>query len=174
MNRIEAGVEEANSVAAEALEIANDAKSATSNLNDTCSKLVEKTSDLKNRTDGIEQTVTSNKNEIDSSLLIANKSIGSISEKIESITSKLNTKQDSLKAGVNLKTINNESLLGTGNIAVVTDTELPYTELDSVDLNTLSVQGVYKLTNAINTPDDTATSGTLHVNRLSDNGYEQL
>lgn len=174
MNRIEAGVEEANSIAAEALEAANSIKSTTSNLSDTCSKLVEKTSDLKSRAEVLEQTVTSNKNEIDSSLLLANKSIEGISEKVESAASKLDTKQDLLKAGVNLKTINNESLLGTGNITVVTDTELPYTELDSVDLNTLSVQGVYKLTNAINVPEGTTTSGTLHVNRLSDNGYEQL
>lgn len=45
-------------------------------------------------------------------------------EKIDSLDKEMATKQDTLVSGTNIKTINNESLLGEGNITI--DAEIPY------------------------------------------------
>ena len=55
------------------------------------------------------------------------------------INNQLNTKQDTLVSGVNIKTINNESLLGTGNITIdISDVEESL-EVASVALNDLDL-----------------------------------
>lgn len=83
-------------------------------------------------------------------------------------------KQDTLVSGTSIKTINGESLLGAGDIAVAVDVETPYEELATADLNNLTEQGVYKIETASSVPADTSASGTLHVNKLGDSHYEQL
>jgi len=95
-------------------------------------------------------------------------------------------KQDKLVSGVNIKTINGQSILGFGNIEVaakaeegessetpVVSDEIPYSEVDGVSLDTLIERGVYLVSNASDSPVNTANSGILHVSKLSNNKIEQ-
>lgn len=73
------------------------------------------------------------------------------------------------------KTINGESLVGEGDIAVTS--KAPYidksTEL-SVSLNDLIEVGVYKINHASDNPANTSSAGTLVVNELQDDKVEQF
>lgn len=48
-----------------------------------------------------------------------------VEQKVETLESVVSTKQDTLVSGTNIKTVNNQSLLGSGNIAINTDGYLP-------------------------------------------------
>ena len=66
----------------------------------------------------------------------------------------------------NIKTINGESILGTGNIS--TKLADSYIERDSVKLDACDESGIYKLTNVLDNPQGSANSGYLIVNKLAD------
>lgn len=52
-------------------------------------------------------------------------------EKIDSLDKEMATKQDTLVSGTNIKTINNESLLGEGNILIDSGSDIPYLFINS-------------------------------------------
>lgn len=52
-------------------------------------------------------------------------------EKIDSLDKEMATKQDTLVSGTNIKTINNESLLGEGNIEIESGSDIPYLFINS-------------------------------------------
>lgn len=72
-----------------------------------------------------------------------------------------NTKQDTLVSGENIKTINNESLLGSGNLEVITDLSDYYTK-EEIDNKGYINKDVDDLTNYTKTSDlsEVATSGS--------------
>lgn len=59
---------------------------------------------------------------------LTNKPDLSIYATVAGVQSSLATKQDELISGTNIKTINNESLLGTGNITIQDTREIPFNE----------------------------------------------
>ena len=67
----------------------------------------------------------------------------------EAITTALGNKQDTLVSGNNIKTLNNESILGSGNINIESEnnylgkTSLYATEADAINLNNLSIGKYY-------------------------------
>ena len=62
------------------------------------------------------------------------------------IMSRLSTKQDTLESGVNIKTINGESLIGEGNIAIEAGGE----SVSNRDIDGGSANSVYLPTQTIN------------------------
>lgn len=98
----------------------------------------------------------------------------------------LSGKQDKLFSGINIKTINGQSILGEGDIEVAAKSEegenpetptvseeIPYSEVDGVALDSLLERGVYLVSNATDNPANTDASGILHVNKLTNNKIEQ-
>ena len=71
--------------------------------------LEEKKADKDDLTDLINNVYT--KEEIDNNHLV-------ISSSLNDLNTRLNTKQDTLVSGINIKTINNQSILGSGNITL--------------------------------------------------------
>ena len=86
-------------------EIDDDSLVVASALND----LEEKKADKDDLTDLINNVYT--KEEIDNNHLV-------ISSSLNDLNTRLNTKQDTLVSGINIKTINNKSILGSGNITL--------------------------------------------------------
>lgn len=70
----------------------------------------------------------------------------SISGKIDTtaVTQALATKQDTLVSGTNIKTVNNQSLLGSGNIVITSATPSNYSAGTNIDItdNVISVTGI--------------------------------
>ena len=83
----------------------DDSLVVASALND----LEEKKADKDDLTDLINNVYT--KEEIDNNHLV-------ISSSLNDLNTRLNTKQDTLVSGTNIKTINNQSILGSGNITL--------------------------------------------------------
>lgn len=177
MNRIEEGVEEANSVAAQALESADSSSSKVASLTSDVARLTTSVEETNALATLAKSTADSAVEKADAATTIGNEakaSAASAIAKADSIDSKLNSKQDTLISGSSIKTINGESILGKGNIEVAVKVDNPFYEYEEADLNALTEQGVYKIETASNVPADTSVSGTLHVNALGDEHYEQL
>lgn len=81
-----------------------------------------------------------------------------------------NGKQDELVSGTNIKTINNQSLLGSGNISVggggtATDVQINGTSIVSSDVANIQTQGTYNAsTNKIATMSDVPTNNNQLTN----------
>lgn len=85
-----------------------------------------------------------------------------LSGKVETLSATVDTKQDTLVSGTNIKTINNTSLLGSGNIVI----EGGGTVDPNLDINSDNAVANSAITNAINTisgsvstKQDTLTAG---------------
>ena len=100
----------------------------------------------------------------------------------DDLTNELATKQDTLVSGTNIKTINNESILGSGNINISgggsTDVQINGTSIVSNDIANIITESAYNSsTNKIATVNDihkpiaettlTSNSATLELNNLS-------
>lgn len=104
-----------------------------------------------------------------------------------SIDSSLGSKQDSLVSGTNIKTINNESILGSGNITISaasvndsysTSTTEPYSSNYVNSLNTYSTteevkigtwidgKPLYRIVASINLQDYTSWTNLVHISNL--------
>ena len=89
-----------------------------------------------------------------------------------------NSKQTALVSGTNIKTINNESLLGSGNINITsgggsaTDVQINGSSIVSNDVANLSVEGNYNAsTNKIATMSEIPTVPTTISSFTNDSGY---
>lgn len=93
------------------------------------------------------------------------------------IKDKLDDKQDTLVSGTNIKTINNESLLGSGNINIssggtATDVKINGTSITSNDEADIQTYGTYNAsTNKIATMSDLPTVPTKVSDLTNDAGY---
>lgn len=92
-------------------------------------------------------------------------SVGNVVYSIKDATARsgLADKQDTLVSGTNIKTINNESLLGSGNISIqggtATDVQINGTSITSSDIANIVTEGTYNATtNKIATMADVPTS----------------
>lgn len=101
----------------------------------------------------------------------AKDTVDNITEHLEEITA--GTKQDTLVSGVNIKTVNGQSILGEGDLVIQEDEDINYQSVDGVSLDELTEEGVYSVVNALNYPVSTANQGTLRVTKLSDTEVEQ-
>ena len=89
-----------------------------------------------------------------------------------------NTKQDTLVSGTNIKTINNTSLLGSGNITIeggggsATDVQINGTSITSNDVANIVTEGTYNAsTNKIATKSDIPTKTSDLIN---DSGFAKI
>ena len=85
----------------------------------------------------------------------------------KTLTEKLGDKQDTLKSGINIKTINNQSILGGGNITIDTSAEsqisLTWSELKELQNSGELVPGcVYRITDYVATTTDVNTRSANH------------
>lgn len=92
------------------------------------------------------------------------------------VKGRLKNKQDTLVSGTNIKTINNESLVGSGNISVgggtATDVKINGTSITSNDEADIQTQGTYNAsTNKIATMSDLPTVPTKVSDLTNDAGY---
>lgn len=91
----------------------------------------------------------------------------------------LSTKQDTLVSGTNIKTINNESILGSGNITIQgggseTDVQINGTSITSGGTANIVTEGIYNATtNKIATVGDLPTVPT-SLSQLSDDSTHRL
>lgn len=92
-------------------------------------------------------------------------SVGNVVYSIKDATARsgLASKQDTLVSGTNIKTINNESLLGSGNISIsggsATDVQISGTSITSGGIANIVTEGTYNAsTNKIATMDDIPTA----------------
>ena len=93
-------------------EIDDDSLVVASALNDLEEKKLDKL-DFNEMLEGLETQLSDfyTKEEIDNNHLV-------ISSSLNDLNTRLNTKQDTLVSGINIKTINNQSILGSGNITL--------------------------------------------------------
>ena len=86
----------------------------------------------------------------------------------------LSSKQDVLESGVNIKTINGQEILGSGDLVIKEDEDINYQELpDGTSLDSIIETGIYSLKHANNFPVGTDEEGTLTVTKLNDQKVEQ-
>lgn len=86
----------------------------------------------------------------------------------------LSSKQDVLESGVNIKSINGQSILGSGDLVIKEDEDVNYQELpDGTSLDSVVETGIYSLKHANNFPVGTDEEGTLTVTKLDDQKVEQ-
>lgn len=88
-----------------------------------------------------------------------NDAIQDINTEIDGITNTLLTKQDVLVSGTNIKTINNNSILGSGNLEITAETNEIITLPTTSTTVTLSSNNIYKLN-----VDDFGPSPTITIN----------
>jgi len=92
----------------------------------------------------------------------------------------LTDKQDTLVSGTNIKTINNTSLLGSGNISVggggtATDVQINGTSIVSSNTANILTEGTYNSTsNKIATMSDLPANSDFTLNGLSEKSYTNL
>lgn len=67
-----------------------------------------------------------------SALRIVSSALNDFSSDINSLSSRISAKQDKLTSGSNIKTINGQSILGSGNIEIKSETEVQETHTDIV------------------------------------------
>lgn len=168
MNHIEDGIESASADAVSSLELAKTASAKIDSLSVSVTDAAQKAISANN-------LATEAKSLADDAVLQI-KEVSATAEKAkvsaDLAVKKVGEKQDILVSGTNIKSLNGESILGSGDIKVATN--MPFSALVKADLNALSEQGIYKIESASNCPAGTAASGTLHVNKLGDSYYEQL
>lgn len=91
--------------------------------------------------------------------------MGAVSQGMNAIMGVINRKQDTLVSGTNIKTINNESLLGSGNINIsggggtATDVQINGTSITSNNVANIVTEGAYNTnTNKIATMTDVSNA----------------
>ena len=175
MNRLEGGVEEANSLAAQALDTVDAINTKLTTLTNSVEAVKETSEEALEKADSV-KLIADSATELASEAKELSTTASTTATKAKETADLANTavikKQDILVSGTSIKTVNGESLLGAGDIKVATD--INYKELSEASLNDMKEQGVYKIAAASDVPETTAASGTLHVNTLDSTHYEQL
>lgn len=175
MNHLEEGIEEASTVAATALETSQASSAKIDSISDLATTAAQKVEEANNLATEAKTLANDSFLEADEAFALAAEaraSAVSAKESADGALSKVESKQDLLESGSNIKTLNGESLLGSGDIKVAVD--IPFSVMSEGDLDELKEQGAYKIESALNYPEGTSASGTLHVNKLGDSHYEQL
>lgn len=168
MNHIEEGIESASVDASSSLELAQAATAKIDSLSVSVTDAAQKATSASNLATEAKSLADDAVSQIKNVTTTAEEAKASA----DLAVNKVSEKQDILVSGTNIKSLNGESILGTGDIKVATN--MPFSALIKADLNTLSEQGIYKIETAANYPVGTSASGTLHVNKLGDTHYEQL
>lgn len=168
MNHMEEGIESASVDATSSLELAQAATTKVDSLSVSVADAAQKAISANNLATEAKSLADDAVSQIKNVSAIAEEAKASA----DAATEKIDEKQDILVSGMNIKSLNGESILGMGDIKVATN--MPFSALVKADLNALSEQGVYKIETAANYPAGTSPSGTLHVNKLGDTHYEQL
>ena len=83
-------------------------------------------------------------NYISSKEFVVSEALNELNDKILTVSGEVETKQDTLVSGTNIKTINNQSLLGSGNIDIQGGGGESYTAGTNIDItnNVISVTGI--------------------------------
>lgn len=105
----------------------------------------ESTNPVQNRV--ITAEITSVRASIDQTnieLTNAKNTIDTVSSKVDSANSTISTKQDKLVSGTNIKTINGQSLLGSGDVTVSGDGVVIDTIVSSSSKNPVTSSGIYQ------------------------------
>lgn len=124
---------------------ANKGKSAAEELVSVNEKIEQTNTDLTNLSNDLSQYKTE-QSTIDES---QNEAIEGLTKDVTDVESALNSKQDTLVSGTNIKTINGESVLGSGNIEINTDNfetkdnKITFIEDTATDTQYPSAKAVY-------------------------------